>query len=76
MESWKLTLYGNWSIIKGKLKQQYGNLTDDDLEYVKGKETELIGRLIKKTGQTQQEFIDWVEKTFKSSDASQTKDKV
>ena len=36
---------GNWNVLKGKLKQQYGNLTDDDLTYVEGKEDELVGRL-------------------------------
>jgi uncharacterized protein YjbJ (UPF0337 family) len=33
---------GNWNIIKGKLKQKYGDLTDDDLTYVEGQEDELI----------------------------------
>ena len=54
-------LRGNWNIIKGKLKQQYGDLTDDDLIYIEGKEDELYGRIQKKTGQTKeelQEFID------------------
>ena len=64
MESWKLILYGNWNIIKGKLKQQYANIADDDLQYIKGKETELMGRLIRLTGKTQQDLITWIEKTF------------
>ena len=52
---------GNWNVIKGKLKQQYGDLTDDDLEYTEGKEDEVIGRIQKKTGKTKEEvksFID------------------
>lgn len=52
---------GNWNIIKGKLKQQYGDLTDDDLKYTEGKEDEVLGRIQKKTGQTKDEvksFID------------------
>lgn len=36
---------GNWEIFKGKVKQQWGKLTDDDLEQIEGKRTELIGRL-------------------------------
>lgn len=74
MESWKLILYGNWNIVKGKLKQRFANLTDDDLEYIKGKEMELLGRVIKKTGQTKQELTSWIEKTF-SSTKSKAKDK-
>jgi len=54
-------LKGNWNQIKGKLKQQYGDLTDDDLTYTEGKEDELIGKIQKKTGQSKEEvqkFID------------------
>ncbi|MEP0712694.1 CsbD family protein [Algoriphagus sp.] len=52
---------GNWNEIKGKLKQQYGDLTDDDLMYVEGKEDELLGKIQKKTGKTKEDvksFID------------------
>lgn len=49
-----LQLKGNWNIIKGKLKQQYADLTDDDLQYVEGKEDELVGRIQKRTGQTKE----------------------
>ena len=50
-----LQLKGNWNIIKGKLKQKYANLTDDDLQYIEGKEDELIGRIQKRTGTTKKE---------------------
>ena len=50
----KLTLKGNWNITKGKLKQKYAQLTDDDLNYVEGKEDELIGRLQKRTGESRE----------------------
>ena len=42
---------GNWNIAKGKLKQRWSELTDDDLNYVEGKEDELFGRIQKRTGQ-------------------------
>lgn len=48
-------LKGNWKETKGKLKQQYGELTDDDLTYVEGKEDELVGRVQKKLGVTKDE---------------------
>lgn len=50
-----LQLKGNWNEMKGKLKQKYSNLTDDDLTYAEGKEEELIGKLQKKTGKTRDE---------------------
>lgn len=46
----RLTFSGDWNVAKGKLKQKYGQLTDDDLVYSEGKEDELIGRLEKKLG--------------------------
>ncbi|WP_057935910.1 CsbD family protein [Algoriphagus resistens] len=51
---------GNWNILKGKLKQQYGDLTDDDLAFAEGKEDELWGRLQKKIGKTKEEIIDQI----------------
>lgn len=54
-------LSGNWNIIKGKLKQQYGDLTDDDLIYIEGKEDELYGRIQKKTGKTKEELEEFID---------------
>lgn len=41
----KLQIKGNWNEIKGKLKQKFADLTDDDMVYAEGKEDELLGRL-------------------------------
>ncbi len=46
---------GNWNQLKGKLKQKYADLTDDDLLFVEGKEDELLGRLQKKLGKSDRE---------------------
>jgi len=54
----KLQIKGNWNEVKGKLKQKYASLTDDDLTYVDGKEDELLGRLQKKTGKTYEDLRD------------------
>jgi len=51
-----LALKGNWNVIKGKLKQKYADLTDNDLKYVEGQEDELIGRIQKRTGKTKEEI--------------------
>ena len=48
----QLNLKGNWNVVKGKLKQAYGELTDDDLTYVEGQEDELVGRIQKRIGAT------------------------
>ena len=50
-----LNIKGNWNEIKGKFKQKYGDLTDDDLTYIEGKEDELLGNLQKKLGKTKDE---------------------
>jgi len=63
MNDFTLKMKGNWNIIKGKLKQQYAELTDDDLMYEEGKEEELLGKVQQKTGKTKEElkkFIDQI----------------
>lgn len=56
----ELQLKGKWEQVKGKIKQSYGELTDDDLKFVEGKEQELFGRLVEKTGKTKKEVYDWI----------------
>ncbi len=51
----KLQMKGTWNEVKGKLKQKYGQLTDDDLTFAEGKEDELLGRLQKRLGRTKDE---------------------
>lgn len=51
----KLEIKGSWNEVKGKLKQKYAHLTDDDLLFVEGKDDELVGRLQKKLGRTKEE---------------------
>ncbi|MFV8333882.1 CsbD family protein [Flavobacterium sp. XS1P32] len=47
---------GNWNELKGKLKQKYADLTDDDLLYDEGKEDEMWGKLQQKLGKTEKEI--------------------
>jgi len=58
----KLELKGNWNEAKGKLKQRYGQLTDNDLSFSEGKEDELLGRLQQKLGKTKEALRDEIEK--------------
>ncbi len=55
MSAFTQQVKGNWNELKGKLKQQYADLTDDDLLYEEGKEEELLGKLQKKLGKTREE---------------------
>ena len=61
MEDWKLKLKGNWNEMKGKMKQEYGNMTDDDLKREEGKDDEFVGRLQQKLGKTKDEVINWIQ---------------
>jgi uncharacterized protein YjbJ (UPF0337 family) len=56
----KLEIKGKWNEWKGKVKQAYANLTDDDLKYEEGKDDELLGRLQQKTGKGKDELIKWL----------------
>ena len=47
---------GDWEQLKGKLKQKYAEVTDDDLLYDEGKEQEMWGRLQEKIGKTKKEI--------------------
>ena len=49
-------LKGKWNEVKGKLKQEFADLTDDDLLYEEGKEDELYGRIQQKVGKTRDEI--------------------
>jgi len=51
----KLQFKGSWNEVKGKLKQKYAELTDNDLTYAEGKDDELIGKLQKKLGKNAEE---------------------
>lgn len=59
----KLEIKGDWNITKGKLKQKWASLTDDDLQFVEGMSDELLGRIQKRTGETREA----VEKAIKES---------
>ena len=56
----KLEFKGSWNEVKGRLKQKYAQLTDDDLLFSEGKEDELLGRLQTKLGQTKQQVRDLI----------------
>ena len=52
----KLQFKGGWNEVKGKLKQKYGQLTDNDLTFAEGKDEELLGRLQTRLGRSKEEL--------------------
>jgi uncharacterized protein YjbJ (UPF0337 family) len=56
---------GNWKQFKGKVQQQWGKLTNDDMDVIEGKRTELAGCLQKRYGyakdQAEEEIDDWLD---------------
>jgi uncharacterized protein YjbJ (UPF0337 family) len=58
----KLKMRGSWNEVKGKLKQKYADLTDDDLMFAEGKEEELFGRLQQRLGKSKEEIRKEIEK--------------
>ena len=55
-----LKLRGGWNELKGKIKQAYGDLTDDDLVREEGKDDEMLGKLQQKTGKSRDELVRWL----------------
>ena len=54
-------LKGKWNQIQGKLKEQYGQLTDNDLTYQEGQEEQLLGILQEKLGKTKAEIKELID---------------
>jgi uncharacterized protein YjbJ (UPF0337 family) len=52
----KLQFKGSWNEVKGKLKQKYAQLTDDDLTFAEGKDEEFLGRLQQKLGKSKEDL--------------------
>lgn len=53
---------GKWNQVKGKFKQEFADITDDDLMYAEGKSDELLGRLQEKTGKSKEQLKDMIDK--------------
>ena len=56
-----LQIKGSWNEVKGKLKQKYGQLTDNDLAFADGKEDELLGRLQQHLGTSKEDLRKEIE---------------
>lgn len=56
----KMEVKGRWNEWKGRIKQEYADVTDDDVKYEEGREDEMWGRLQKKTGKAKDDLIKWL----------------
>ena len=52
---------GNWLHLRGKLKQKFEALTDDDLLYEQGRKEEMLGKVAIKLGKTKEELLQIIE---------------
>jgi len=67
-------LEGKWKQYSGKLKGKWGKLTDDDLEAVRGRRDQLIGKIQERYGIVKQEAekqVDEFARTFRNEDSTQ-----
>ena len=59
----KDTVEGNWKQLKGKVKEQWGKLTDDDFDVIAGKRDQLLGRIQERHGisrdEAEKQVKDW-----------------
>ena len=57
------TIPGNWKQFKGKVKEQWGKLTDDDLDVIAGKRDQMVGRMQERYGiakdEAEKQLSDW-----------------
>ncbi|PIQ22620.1 MAG: CsbD family protein [Cytophagales bacterium CG18_big_fil_WC_8_21_14_2_50_42_9] len=56
----ELRARSNWTETKGKIRQQYADLTDDDLEYAEGTQEEWFGKIGSKIGRAAQDVKAWL----------------
>jgi uncharacterized protein YjbJ (UPF0337 family) len=56
----KLEFKGEWHELKGKLRQKFAELTDNDFDYAEGQQEELLGHLQKRLGKSQQEIAELI----------------
>ena len=69
---------GNWKQFSGKVKQQWGKLTDDDLQIIRGKRDQLVGKIQERYGMAKDEAerqVDEFSRTYET-DESTTRDKI
>lgn len=69
----KDTVEGNWKQLKGKVKEQWGKLTDDDMDVIAGKRDQLLGRIQERHGisrdEAEMQVLQWEGRDGRSPEA-------
>lgn len=65
---------GNWKQFKGAAKEQWGNLTDDDLDVVNGQREQLAGRIQERYGVAKEEAERQIDKWLASTEDTDRRD--
>ncbi len=64
-------LRGQWNQLKGRVRKQWGKLTDDDLDMIQGDTEILLGKLTERYGRSREslerEIEDWLKKESEAS---------
>lgn len=67
------TLKGQWTQLKGKVREQWGKLTDNDLDQIEGRSEQLVGRIQERYGiardEAQRQYDDWLRQQRRPSAA-------
>ena len=66
------TMKGKWKELKGKVKEKWGKLTNDDLDVIDGKKDQLVGRLQQRYGYAKEQAEKEAEEFCRSCDESHT----
>jgi uncharacterized protein YjbJ (UPF0337 family) len=69
-------IQGHWDMLRGKLKERWGKLTDKDLQIVSGNIDQLIGRIEERTGVARESIEEFISNTLNSSGFSQARETV
>jgi len=60
-------LHGSWNQVKGKIRERWGELTDNDLQQFQGNMEDLIGLIQRKTGETREKVHEFISRCFSES---------
>ena len=63
-------LEGNWNVIKGKIRQRWGQLTDDDLPQIRGDAEQMIGAIQRKTGEAREAIEGYLQEVSGSASSA------
>ena len=73
-------IQGKWTQMKGSVKQQWGKLTNDDLDVISGSKDKLVGRLQERYGikkeEAQRQLDSWTQTVFETDDASRRHEQI